>query len=346
MHPAPSKPRPVRAAVASLLLVALFTTSLGGCGCGFDCNNGNNNNSGPAFIDLGFSADAPDRFKQVVIEVDSITLVRTGGDDVTIERFTIDELDVVDADTFQVDLRQYLGLNQLLVSRNLEASAQSYSSVRLEILDGDVNRSFVQEEDDSLKPVNLAGSALSLPGVSLTSGDGKVTITFGLAQALQFRESSDDYLLAGDGVRVQDNATSASLTGRVDSALFDTEPPCDAKEDPEAGNRVYLYDATALGTNEAGDVFTSDSENDIPQDTVAPFAVATLTEDTLTGNWQYALGFLPAGDYTLAFSCNAGDDDAVDYDGIEVPLPEDQISELTLQEGDSAVCDLTIDGSC
>ncbi len=345
MRPARSKRLLPAPAVPGLLLVALAATWLGGCGCGFDCNNGNNNR-GPAVIDLGLSADAPEDLKQVVIEVDRITLVRSGGEDVVVDRFTIDELDVVDADTFQVDLTQYLGLNQLLVTRDLEASAQSYSSVRLEILDDDINRSYVQQADDTVKALNIQGTALSLPGVSLNSGQGTVTITVGLAQAIQPRQGNADYLLAADGIRVQDNDQSARLTGRVDSALFDTVAPCDEKEDPESGNRVYLYDTTGLEAGQAGDVFTSKSGNDIPQDTVAPFAVATLTEDALTGNWQYALGFLPAGDYTLAFSCNAVEDDPVNYDGIDVPLPEDQSSELTLRADESAVCDLDAAGGC
>jgi hypothetical protein len=330
---------------AVALLAALSTLGLSGCGCGFDCNNGSNND-GPTVLDLGFSADAPEDLKQVVIEVDRITLVRPGGSDVTIDRFTIEELDAVDADTVQIALQQHVGLNQLLVARNIEAGAQSYSGVRLQILDGDINRSYVQQPDDILKPINLAGSELSLPGFTLATGDQTVTVTFGLAQALQFREGSDDYLLAADGMRVQENGTSASLTGRVSSALFDKESPCDAKEEPEAGNRIYLYAATGLGSNQAGDVFNADSATDIPDGITAPLAVATLTRDALTGNWQYALGFLPAGDYTLAFSCDAADDDAVDYDGIAVPLPADQLSELTLREGDNAACDFDTTGSC
>lgn len=328
-----------------VLVATLLTIWLGGCGCGFDCNNGNNNND-PALLSLGMSADTPDRFKQVVLEVDSITLVRSGGDDVRIETFTIDELNVVNADTFQIDLQQYLGLNQLLVTRDLEISAQSYSSVRLEILDGDVNRSYVQELDDTLKPLNLSGSDLSLPGVTLDSGDRTVTITVGLALAVQPRDNNDDYLLAANGIRVQENTSSASLTGRVDSTLFDTDSPCDEKTDPEAGNRIYLYPETISASRQAGDVFTSNSANEIPDGAVAPVAVATLTEDALTGNWQYALGFLASGDYSLAFSCDAENDDPVDYDAIEVPLPDNQFSELSLQEGVSAVCDLDADGSC
>ena len=216
----------------------------------------------------------------------------------------------------------------------------------LVVLDGDVNRSYVLELDDTIKPVNLAEGSLSLPGVTLNSGDGRITVTFGLAQALQLRESRDDYLLTSTGIRVQDNALSASLTGRVDSALFDGEPTCAEKADPESGNRIYLYSGRSLDSNLLGDVFTSNSGNEVPEGTVAPFAVATLTEDSLTGNWQYAMGFLPAGDYTLAFSCNAEGDDAVDYDAIEVPLPANQASSLTLEEGASAVCDLDSSGSC
>ena len=42
----------------------------------------------------------------------------------------------------------------------------------------------------------------------------------------------------------------------------------------------------------------------MPSDVVAPFAVASLVQNALTANWEYVFGFLPAGDYTLAFACN------------------------------------------
>ena len=328
---------------ATALAIALPV--LKGCGCGFDCNSGNNNND-PAFLDLGFSDEDLEQLKQVVIEVDKITLTRSGGEHVVIDTFTIDELGAVDADTFQVDLLQYRGLNQLVVVTDLELDSQTYSALEIAIIDGDLNSSYVQESDDSLKQLNISGSRLSLSGMSLSSGNVAYTVAFGLARALQYQEDSDDYLLSTTGIRVQDNAVDASITGRVDSDLFDTETSCDAKTDPESGNRIYLYSRTGLGEGQAGDVFTSDSANEVPEGTVAPFAVATLAEDALTGSWQYALGFLPAGDYTLAFSCDAADDDPVNYDSITLPLPAGQAYELSLDEGDKQVCDLGLDGSC
>jgi len=330
-----------------LLLLSSGLLFLQGCGCGFDCNNGNNpGNQDPASFTLGFSDEALEQLKQVVIEVEQIAFTRNVGEDVIVETFTINDLNITDAESFQVDLLQYRGLNQLLVIENLELASQAYSNIELTILKGDINQSYVQESDDSLKQLNISGSTLRLPGMDLGSDKQTYTAVFSLAQALQYRQSSDTYLLATNGLRLQDNSVSASLTGRVDNSLFDTESPCDAKEDPELGNRIYLYQGTGLSASALGDVFTSSSSTDIPDGTVAPFSVATLAEDVLTGNWQYAFGFLPAGDYTLAFSCDTQDDDPVDFDDFDIPLPLDQVYEISLDEREKGICDLDEGASC
>ncbi|MDH3992165.1 MAG: hypothetical protein OEV47_04615, partial [Gammaproteobacteria bacterium] len=224
--------------------------------------------------------------------------------------------------------------------------ATTYGAIKLTLLDRDVNLSYVQESDDSLKQLNISGTTLDLPGMRLSSGDQAFTVVFSLAQALQYQESSDNYLLANDGIRVQDNATAASLSGRVDSDLFDTQSPCNAKEDPELGNRIYLYEGAGLPTDRTSDVFTAASTTEIPDDAAMPFSVATLLEDALTGNWQYVFGFLPAGDYTLAFSCDTADDDPVNYDGYVIPLPSDQFYDISLDEGEKATCDLDTGAAC
>ena len=123
--------------------------SLQGCGCGFDCNSGNNNN-GPAILDLGFSDEALEELKQVVIEVDRITLTRSGNEDVVVESFTIPELDATDADTFQVDLLQYRGLNQLIVIADLELDARTYSGIEVELVTGDIDLLLFGQRFDEL----------------------------------------------------------------------------------------------------------------------------------------------------------------------------------------------------
>jgi hypothetical protein len=329
---------------AVALLFALIT-SLGGCGCGFDCNDNNSDNS-PASLTLGFSDEAVEDLKQVVIEVDSISFRRSNVADIVVDTFTIGELGLVDVDSFQMDLLTYRGRKQLLVIEDLELDATTYSSVLVTLLDGDVNLSFVQESDDTLKQLNQPQGGLSLPGFTLSSGEQNYTAEFGLAQSLQFQSGADDYLLTTDGIRVEDNSTAASLSGRVDTSLFDTVSPCDAKADPEEGNRIYLYQGTALTDVQLADVFTADSSNPVPDNAQAPFAVATLFPEETTGSWQYVFGYLPAGAYTMAFSCDAANDDPVDFDDKTVPLPDTQIYEVDLLEGATDICDLDDDASC
>jgi hypothetical protein len=168
------------------------------------------------------------------------------------------------------------------------------------------------------------------------------TVEFSLAQSLRYRSSSDDYLLSEDGIRIVDTADAAGLSGLVDTALFDTAAPCDAKTDPLSGNRIYIYQGIGLAGS-LSDVHTSASANEVPEGAIAPYAVATLLENSLTGNWEYAFGYLPAGDYTLAFSCDAADDDPVDYDAITVPLPDQQRYEISLSTGERATCNLDLD---
>lgn len=328
------------------LPLSLLLLSSTGCGCGFDCNNGNNRNNGPALLTLGFSDSLPEDLKQVVIEVDRITLRRSGGDDVVVEQFSPGDPNGPATDSFQVDLLDYQGRNQLLVISELEVDPVSYSEIAITVLDGDVNRSFVQESDDSLKAVTISGSQLSAPGMSLDAGSERYTVEFGLAQSLRYREASDDYLLDNTGIRTEDNATAASLSGRVARELFDTASPCDEKIDPEAGNRVYIYAGQGLATESLADVYTDASSTPVPPDSVAPFAVASMAEDALTGIWQYAFGFLPPGDYTMAFACDTQQDDPVEFDQLSVPLPTGQVYEITLGEAEIAVCDLDTDADC
>lgn len=325
-------------------LLAPVTYSLTGCGCGFDCNSGNNNDE-PSSLTLGFSDALPEDLKEVVIEVDRITLQRSGADDIVIDTFTIDDLNLTDAETFQIDLLDYRGVRQLDVITALEIDKGTYSGIALAIIDGDINSSYAKEADDSVKEIEVEGD-LQLPGMSLSSSKEAFTVEFGLAQSLRFQSASDNYRLANEGIRVENTLTAAKLSGLVDSALFDGISPCDEKTDPEEGNRLYLYEGMGLDAKRLADVFTSSSDNRVPDNAIAPFAVASLVENAFTGNWEYAFGLVPEGDYTMVFACDTSADDSVDYDGLVIPLPEEQVYELTLSEQENAVCDVNDAVSC
>jgi hypothetical protein len=332
--------------VASIALIAAFLLPISGCGgCGFSCND--DDDGVPALLTLGFSDSLPEDLKQVVIEVDAIIFQRIGAEDVVIDTFTIKEQGLSDANTFQVDLLAYRGVNQLIVIKDLELDPGTYSDVRINILTNGVNNSYVQEADDSLKKITVSGGQLKLPGLRLSSGSQAFTVEFGLAQALQHQPGSDQYLLATNGIRVENNKTDATLSGQIDSALFNGVSPCDQKADPQKGNRLYLYNGKVGQEKERlADVFTSGSIETPPADALAPFAVASLENNALTGSWDYSFGYLPAGDYTMAFACDTEKDNSVEYNGLIIPLPEGQVYELTLSESEKAQCNLAEGASC
>ena len=328
---------------AALLVAALLP--MGGCGCGFDCNSDDDDGDGTASLTLGFSDALPEDLKAVVIKVTSITL-RGNGEDIVIERFTIPDLDDLEnSESFEVDLLDYQGAQELLVVTDLELATGSYRELVIAITADDVNESYVLENDDEQKPIALQGATYTLPAFELSSGTQGYTVEFELAQSLQYRADFDDYLLSTDGVRVVNSLTSATLSGTVDEDLFDTGP-CDDKTDPEAGNRLYLYEGMDLPANRLADVFNDGSSTEIPANAIAPFAVGRVFENPVRGIWEYAFGFLPAGDYTLVFACDTEDDDAVDYDGLVIPQPDDQLYELNLSSSENATCNLGEDVTC
>tara|TARA_R110001599_G_C12268908_1_gene661154 strand:+ start:628 stop:1356 length:729 start_codon:yes stop_codon:yes gene_type:complete len=111
-----------------------------------------------------------------------------------------------------------------------------------------------------------------------------------------------------------------------------SQPTSDSYQISTTGVRVQNVDTAA-----------SDSD---PGDATAPFAVATLVANSLTGIWEYAFGFLPAGDYTLAFACDTSDDDAINYDALTIPLPAGQVYTFTLEDTEIYICDIDSDLDC
>lgn len=330
-----------------ILLLVPFLLSLGGCGCGFSCSGGGNDNN-PASLTLGFSDALPEDLKEVFIKVESITFRRTGSEDIVVNNFTIPQLSLVDASDFQVDLLDYRGLNQLLVIENRELDTGSYSEVSIEVLGGNINDSYVMEEgSDTQIELNVPGGSLVLKDLRLFSGSQTVTVEFSLAQALVFQSSNDQYLLTTTGIRMENNDKAAKLSGQIDSVLFDTVSPCDEKAIPTEGNRIYLYEGPDLSIERLVDVFTTETTIDQPPDAVAPFAVASMEQSSLTGNWEYSFGYVPAGEYTMAFACNTEEDDSVEYDALTIPLPEDQVyNNISLAEGETVQCNLSESPSC
>ncbi|NND68007.1 MAG: DUF4382 domain-containing protein [Halioglobus sp.] len=311
-----------------------------GCGtCGFDCSDGNDNEAA-ASLTLSFS-DAPlEDLKEVVIEVSAIEFRRDNLDPIVVETF--DLATSSGRESFKIDLLQFPGIQSQEILTGLTVPADFYDEIFIEILSGDVNHSYVLDDEDMSRVINVDDSGLLLSGRQVDAENQDITVEFGLARALKFNANDDTYTLDEEGVRVVQDSLDPSLGGIVDEDLFTAAVECDDMEDGDnAWNRVYLYEGTGLDLDSLGDVFTEGAAGSAGK--IAPYAASTLTLGP--NGWQFSFGYLPSGGYTLAFSCNAQEDDARTVQDITIPLPADQVVQLSLSTQENVSCDLELQES-
>ena len=87
---------------------------------------------------------------------------------------------------------------------------------------------------------------------------------------------------------VRDNQTG-TISGEIDSALL-TDASC-SDSDPSTGNAMYLFEGANI---------TPDDMDGVAPD---PISTAQVMLNATTGKYEYEFGFVPAGQYTLAFTC-------------------------------------------
>lgn len=317
-----------------LLPLALLPLALGSLAC----------SSGSATTELTLLiSDAPvGDLASVTITIDRIRLDRPGSD-VTIDTFPNADPMLPDTDTLTIDLLEVQGLDSVLVVDGLEVPVGEYQNMRLTIVDEDIDASWVEEVGGAKFPIKVPSEELKLGRFEvLDEGVQTFVLEFDLTKAMTFNPGPDRYILKPRGVRIVDVARAALVAGLVDADLFDGEPPCDDKLDATLGNRVYLYRGHGLDGDALGDVFDPDVDLGAAASLVEPYAA-----ETVGGDGAYLFAYLPAGPYTLAFSCDAIDDDPDLDEDIVIPSPDGQLVEISLGEGEELGCDFPlVQGQC
>lgn len=146
-----------------------------------------------------------------------------------------------------------------------------------------------------------SGLKVKGPITVAAGGTASYTIDFDLRQSIAERGATSCYNLK-PVLRVVDNAEIGSLEGTVDATLL-SDTSCSADPLTGEGAAVYVY-------ADAG-VVPDDVDGTDPE----PLTSAFLTSDG-AGGFTYEVGFLLAGDYTVALSCQAGEDDPETDDDI------------------------------
>lgn len=310
------------------IALAAATALLSACG-----GDSSDNNAGNQTGKVGFSmTDAPaDDLEQVHLTVHAVSFKPANGQAVYRE---LDEPLVVD------NLLDLQGTTSTVILPTTEVPAGRYNWVRLHILGGGDNTYIIDDQGgqyDLYVPGQQNGSE-KVRHVQLVSGfvvpvDGEVNFTLDvdLRRAIT-KPANKDYYLLRPAIRMVDNSEVGAISGTIDASLIEDESCTSVMEaDSLEGNVVYLYN----GENaESGDIYL-DAQGE-PADSNNPVTTANVSYNGDTSSYQFEIGFVPAGDYTVAFTCQGLDDDPETDQTLVFPAQ----TNVTVNVGETSPADL------
>jgi Domain of unknown function (DUF4382) len=273
----------MRNVVARLVAGTTAITVLGLAGCG---------GSGSGTMMSLSVADAPvDGAEKVVVVFSGVELVPGSGSPVTINFASPKTIDLLnDSGT----------ASAVLFSQPIPPG--SYGQIRLLVVaDGDPGNSYIVLSDGSMHGLMVPSGAQT--GLKLVSGfivpDGGVvdyTIDFDLRQAIVCQPGLSPQCFLKPVERLVNNTTVGNIQGQVANTLVTTG----------CTPGVYLYAGTVTAPE---DMNSAAPAGDANQPIASKVPVATSTPP-----YYYQFTFLTPGSYTLAFTCQAAQDNPAQAD--------------------------------
>lgn len=283
------------AGMACLLAFSLFA-----CGGG---SGGDSSNIGTLSV---YITDAPvDGATEVVVKFSAIELKPNQGENITI---TFDEPQSIDLLALQNG-----DIAPLIQNHSLEAGEYNWMRLAVDAVQGETD-SFISFEDGSTYSLIVPSGAttglkINRPFIIPAGGNASFTIDFDLRKSIHNQgNASDDYILRPT-LRIVDNTDVGDISGFITASLV-------SGESCNEGLAVYAY---------AGSGITPDDEGS----ETAPITSAIPEYDNVNDCYDYQLSFLLAGDYTVAVTCDAENDDP--------ETNEDEIDWSVIASADSSV---------
>lgn len=171
-----------------------------------------------------------------------------------------------------------------------------YSQLRLSISDD----SYIELVGGTF-PLVVPSGELKLGGITaLANVAAAYTVEFDLRKSLVDPVGQQLVFLKPRGVRLVANDNVSILKGTVAADLV-LDASCANEIDPMAGNSVYLYTGIVEDIALLGD----DADQPVDTNEVSPFTTAEVTFNQQNQSYEFEAGYLPVGDFTLAFTCQA-----------------------------------------
>lgn len=265
---------------AQSLIVAAMAAVLTACGGG----GGGSSGSGTSTLNLGVT-DAPimlgtDQITNVYVQFHGVELQGPSGP--TTINFPAPK---------QIDLLAYTGTNAASLLQNTSLPAGNYQWIRLLVDTGGTLDTYFVDSTGSHELTIPSGAETGLKliqGFTLAQGGlANFTIDFNIAHSLV--SNAGGYVLK-PVLRLVNNEQVGTLSGTVSPTL--QQAHC-ANAGTDAG-AVYIYSGTVA------------TPTDISGAATDPITTARVATD---GSNSYTIGFLQAGSYTAAWTCQESLDD-------------------------------------
>jgi hypothetical protein len=255
---------------------------------------GGGSNDGPADqygrINLGVT-DAPvDGAEHVVVEFTGVELKALNDADPDVFDFTTPR---------RIDLLALEGGGSEILLRDEVLPAGNYEWIRLKVNAGrTASDSYVDLKDGSRHALfipsgNQSGLKL-IRGFTIGAGSTtNFTIDFDLRRSVIRPPGQNGDFVLKPVLRIVDNLQVGTLAGVVAPALIaSTCTPA-----------IYVFTGAAIAPDDVGGA-------------LEPFLTARVLQNATSGAYEYRIGFMPVGSYTLAFTCESNLDDPETNDTI------------------------------
>ena len=296
--------------IRKFLLPALFCLTgplyLSACSSGGDAGTtvagGGRGGAEYGFLTLSIT-DAPiDNAAEVVVQFDGIEFMPESGSAAQ------DPIIIMFDAPMRINLLELQGdkSTTLLTDEILPTGLYSWVNLKITAVKDGIMDSYIKLNDGTVYELDMpSGSEIGLTivgGLEIIANTlSAKTIDFDLRKSIiatipgEFEVKPVLNLVSDD--------KSGSITGIINPSVL-TSTNC-SDSDPTTGNAVYLYEGRNI---QPDDIDGIDTE---------PFASTLVTLNRATGEYEYSFGFVPFGNYTAVFTCEADLDDPTADDSID-----------------------------
>ena len=282
------------------------------------CSSDGGSGGETGVLNLSLTDAAVDDVKEVHIEFDGVTLKPESGGPI--------EILFDPPRSFELLSLQDGITAEFLPDTTVPAGPYNWIRLHVNAQFDSVYDSYAKFNDDSEVEVQVpSGSEHGLQlsgGITVLAGETvDLVIDWDLRKALTDPEGQPG-LFVRPSLRVVDMSEYGTLEGTVDTSLVEDES-CTNDLVAGTGNAVYVYPGDVP---DPADIQGTDSD---------PLVTASVTTDG-TG-YKYSIAYMPVGDFTVAFTCQASDDIPDADDQIAFPVV---VTGISIENGGTNVADV------